>query len=223
MRWLLLLMALLLSTPACSKSKSGPSKETGTTGGPTPTPVSYECKSDAECTLSCTLPGDCCGKGCDCDAAYHVDEIQAIRKKNRELCEGKQLDCPQYSCAKPTYDLVAYCEAGDCKARKVPHAPPSPPQDRGFPRPDGSPDPLSCESAEDCIGDTIPNESGCCQEPTQVRAHTRAYRSYMQTWRKDHCSAAPPCPPPPNPAEPAECLFEMDCVESLCVNSCRPQ
>jgi hypothetical protein len=91
--------------------------------------------------------------------------------------------------------------------------------ENGFFVAEGAPAPQSCTSADDCNGDTVLDASGCCNEPTQIVPHSKAYAAWSNGWRQEHC-ADHQCPPPPNPAEPDECLFTVDCVDGHCVNRC---
>lgn len=91
----------------------------------------------------------------------------------------------------------------------------------GFFLVDGAPDPRACEAAADCIGDTVPDENGCCQDPARVVPHARSYRRFITDWRKNACADVT-CPPPPSPSLPPRCVFEVRCVEGQCVDSCPP-
>lgn len=90
----------------------------------------------------------------------------------------------------------------------------------GFFMADGSPEPQACTAAADCLGDTIPDvRNPCCQDPTTLRPHARAYRKWVGEWRKDNCAEVK-CPPPPSPSLPPDCAFEVDCVDGTCVDAC---
>ncbi|HLT40298.1 MAG TPA: hypothetical protein VK034_28660 [Enhygromyxa sp.] len=90
----------------------------------------------------------------------------------------------------------------------------------GFFMAEGAPDPRACQAASDCRGDTIPDlQDPCCQDPRSLEPHAQAYATWVQTWRRDHCSDVT-CPPPPPPAQPPKCAFELDCVDGTCVDGC---
>ncbi len=89
----------------------------------------------------------------------------------------------------------------------------------GFYRTVSSPDPLACETASDCVGDTVADASGCCNDPYSIRAHSKAYRQWVSELRKRACVDVT-CPPPPLPSRPLECNFELRCVDKKCMNSC---
>ena len=85
---------------------------------------------------------------------------------------------------------------------------------------EGAPPPRACESASDCLGDTVPDPSNpCCNGPYSLDAYSRDYRSWVATWRSAHCDDVQ-CPPPPPPSPPPDCAFELQCVEGVCANGC---
>jgi len=89
----------------------------------------------------------------------------------------------------------------------------------GFFVADGAPDPRKCITDSDCVGDTVADRTGCCQAPTQVIPHSRAYAAWVHKWRAGACADIT-CPPPPAPARPDDCLFDVKCVEQVCENEC---
>ncbi len=89
----------------------------------------------------------------------------------------------------------------------------------GFFVTDDAPDPRKCATDSDCVGDTVADRTGCCQAPTQVIPHSRAYAAWVHKWRAGACIDIT-CPPPPAPAQPDECLFAVKCVEQVCENEC---
>ncbi|MBA3453955.1 MAG: hypothetical protein H0T42_12745 [Deltaproteobacteria bacterium] len=105
---------------------------------------------------------------------------------------------------------------------QTPRPTPPPTQVDGIYTVVGAPDPRACAVDADCIGDTIPAQDLCCQDPHSVVPHARAWRTWMTDWRTRSCAAAHTCPPPPNPARPAECGFAVSCKDSRCVNACPP-
>jgi hypothetical protein len=101
--------------------------------------------------------------------------------------------------------------------------PPEPkfPSVDGFFMAEGAPPPRGCTSASDCLGDTIPDvDNPCCQNPYSLEPYAHAYRTWIYSWREDHCASVT-CPPPPNPSEPPACAFEVDCVKGQCVDACK--
>jgi hypothetical protein len=105
----------------------------------------------------------------------------------------------------------------------IPDPPPSEPKlpVDGFFMADNAPPPRGCTSASDCLGDTIPDvDNPCCQDPYSLEPYAHAYRNWIYTWRKDHCTGVT-CPPPPSPSEPPPCAFEVDCVQGQCVDACK--
>ena len=104
---------------------------------------------------------------------------------------------------------------------QVRETPASLPAKDGFFMAQGAPDPRACQVAADCFGDTIPDvDNPCCQNPTTLEAYTRAYATWVRSWRADHCADVT-CPPPPPPAKPPDCAFEVECVEQRCVDTCQ--
>lgn len=90
----------------------------------------------------------------------------------------------------------------------------------GFFSAEGAPDPHACETAADCMGDTIPDaDNPCCNNPRSLRPYSRAYRQWIGEWRAAECEDVQ-CPPPPNPMMPPSCSFEMQCVEGTCADQC---
>lgn len=90
----------------------------------------------------------------------------------------------------------------------------------GFFMAKGAPDPRACTVADDCTGNTIPDlDNPCCQDPSTLEPYARAYWTWINEWRRDHCEAVT-CPPPPAPSMPPDCAFEPDCVDGVCVDTC---
>lgn len=91
--------------------------------------------------------------------------------------------------------------------------------EEGFFMAEGAPDPRACSADADCVGDTVPAASGCCQAHHPIRAHSRAYTSWVGTWRAAHCDGVT-CPPPPAPSQPDECSFTVRCEAGQCRDAC---
>lgn len=93
--------------------------------------------------------------------------------------------------------------------------------ENGFFVAEGAPDPRKCATDSDCVGDTVADHTGCCQAPTQVIPHSRAYAAWVHKWRAGAGACADvTCPPPPAPVRPSDCLFDVKCVEQVCKNQC---
>lgn len=92
----------------------------------------------------------------------------------------------------------------------------------GFFMVDDAPDPRACQAASDCVGDTIPDANGCCQDPRRVSSYSREYKRFIADWRKTACVNVT-CPPPPAPSLPPRCVFEPRCVDGQCADSCPPK
>lgn len=82
-----------------------------------------------------------------------------------------------------------------------------------------APPPLACVTDDDCLGDTVPAEDLCCQDPHKVAAHSSAWRTFIQAWRDRSCGDHA-CPPPPSPSQPPACAFEVRCQAGRCVDDC---
>jgi hypothetical protein len=82
-----------------------------------------------------------------------------------------------------------------------------------------APSPTACVTDADCIGDTVPAEDLCCQDPHTLTAHARAWREHIRLYRTRACSGHV-CPPPPAPAQPPSCAFEVRCEAGRCMESC---
>jgi hypothetical protein len=184
---------------------------------PTRTKKTYTCTADEDCTVSCELPGDCCGQGCDCDAVYHVEEYDELRQANQAACTGEE-SCDQYRCPRSEFEKSARCRDARCELVRTPVGSR---MENGFFMAEGAPDPLACTTPDECTGDTVSAEGGCCNDPYSLRAHSKSYAAWLYRWRTedDRCSVVE-CPPPPNPSEPPDCAFEMRCVKGACADTC---
>ena len=86
---------------------------------------------------------------------------------------------------------------------------------------DGAPAPRACTVDADCMGDTLPAEGGCCNDPLSLTAYAQAYRTWLAGWRAAHCDGVN-CPTPPSPSRPDDCYFEVHCsTAGTCENTCR--
>lgn len=146
-------MVVLLVLGGCDKAAppdASPREASATTGEPEPEPTaprSRACADDLDCVVNCDSPGDCCGPLCGCDEVVHKAEAEANRKARRLACDGKKLDCPVASCARPDSDVVPRCVESRCVAQTVPHY--------------YADEKYTCESDDDClVTTTLPND--CC-------------------------------------------------------------
>jgi len=91
----------------------------------------------------------------------------------------------------------------------------------GFFRAEGSPDPRSCASDDECTYGGAVGTDGCCWTYRDANATplTKAYSTWQNQWRAERC-ATHECPPPPVPTQPPDCLFEVTCVDDRCANAC---
>lgn len=196
---------------ACSKEKEGHVTKP-------PTEHLYTCTSDSECRVSCESPGDCCGQGCSCTNVYVEAEYQAFHAANEARCTSEHhKNCDQYKCAMPNHKTIAKCVNGACEGTKVPITS----MDEGYFRTPDSPDPLVCTKADDCIGNTLPTDDGCCNAPTTLGVYSKSYWAWINSWRAENCESVD-CPTPPSPSLPPDCAFVMQCLEGQCANSCTP-
>ena len=83
----------------------------------------------------------------------------------------------------------------------------------------GAPAPRACTLDSDCVANTVPAEGGCCNDPYSMRATSRAYASWVSSWRAAHCEGVS-CPPPPAPSRPDPCWNELSCVDGICQSAC---
>lgn len=205
---------LMLMLSGCGKDDGGTSETVVTKP---PVAQVYTCSTDQECRVTCESPGSCCGQGCECTHVYVEAEFQAFHAENTKRCAEKTEECDQYSCTEPTHKTIAMCVDGACKGKRIPITTVK----DGYFRAASSPEPLTCKIANDCIGDTLPTATGCCNAPTSLGVYNKSYKAWLTSWRTENCEDAT-CPPPPNPSQPPECAFEMQCLEGRCANRCAP-
>jgi len=197
--------------------------------GQTPTSVKkFTCRSDADCVVSCEQPNSCCGQLCQCSNVYHKQQLAKIKAANKVSCSRRTVNCPEADCAKPVTVPRAMCAAGGkCIAVKVPWGTK---MVDGFLILPGSPPPQACKTASDCVGDTVPLASGCCNNPRSLRAYSRPYKRFVHKWRTKPMTYLPglkaacaqvKCLPPPSPSQPPKCRFTMRCENNKCADSCR--
>jgi|GEM_PF-2594721 len=241
-------IALACACNGKSKSKHPPIKERTAAGNrvtiehppadagvakkrpPTPPPAQparFRCKTDADCVISCERPRSCCPQRCQCTIAYHKQQLARIHAENKRRCASASTRCPDGKCPASAVKVVAACSAGRCIAVDLPRGSKV---SNGFLMLPGSPPPQACSRASDCVGDTLPAANGCCQDPRRIVPHSRAYKRFIHHWRtsKQQSLAGPgavpckgvTCPIAPPPSRPKRCLFEMQCKNKRCANTC---
>jgi len=199
------ILSLFLATAGCGKGTSTTSK-----------PVDEACDEDRDCVVDCNEPHDCCGPLCQCDEARSRAAANAIGAENRRYCDGRKLDCPVASCPDTGYRVVARCRARRCVTEHELRAQ----QVDGLWTAAGAPAPRACDADGDCLGDTAPDEHDlCCNNPYGVVPQSRAWRTWMTSWRDRSCQGHT-CPPPPSPPPPRDCELAVTCVEHRCQDTC---
>ena len=88
---------------------------------------------------------------------------------------------------------------------------------------EGAPDPRACLEDKDCIGDTVPDETGCCVRSQQAFAQTWAWHTWIVDRRLAGGCTKVACPPVPPPTMPQLCALKVRCAERVCVDSCSEQ
>jgi hypothetical protein len=90
----------------------------------------------------------------------------------------------------------------------------------GYLRGPGSPDPLACTSAEDCVCAMLVDPGGCCQPVPWPFPQTKAYQTWLVAHvESDECRAVV-CPPGPLPSPPPQCTYEPRCKDGACATAC---
>ncbi len=174
--------------------------------------ATYTCKTHADCVASCLSPSECCEDHCFCGNVYHVDQLDALRKR----CKGALGACDNDAvCGSPSQEMMALCSAGTCTGVL---APIGVRMENGYFVTGATPSPTECTADADCLANTVPDETGCCQNH-MLKPHTVAYRDWVNAWRQEACKDVT-CPPPPAPAQPADCELAVKCVDGACANSC---
>src|SRR5262245_4191483 len=84
---------------------------------------------------------------------------------------------------------------------------------------EGAPDPLACRADNDCIGDTVVAENGCCTVSSDIRPQTWAWHTWTSERRIGDGCAHVRCAAPPKPSPPERCLLEGRCVKGRCENT----
>ena len=90
----------------------------------------------------------------------------------------------------------------------------------GYYTAEGAPDPVACESDDQCVASGVLREDGCCwtYRDANLVPQSAAYREWTNE-RRSECDVEA-CGPPPVPTQPADCLFEVSCQQGRCENAC---
>jgi hypothetical protein len=88
---------------------------------------------------------------------------------------------------------------------------------------EGAPDPRACAADKDCIGDSVPDDTGCCVRSQEAFAQTWAWHTWIVDRRLTGSCAKVSCPPVPPPAMPEMCRLKVRCQSRVCVDSCSEQ
>lgn len=88
---------------------------------------------------------------------------------------------------------------------------------------EGAPHPRACLEDKDCIGDTVPDETGCCVRSQLAFAQTWAWHVWLVDRRLAGGCTKVTCPPVPPPTMPRMCALKVRCAERVCVDSCSEQ
>jgi hypothetical protein len=86
---------------------------------------------------------------------------------------------------------------------------------------EGAPDPLACRADKDCIGDTVPDDTGCCVRSSDAVPQTWVWHTWMTERRLSGKCDEVKCPPIPVGKIPEQCKLEVKCVSSRCANTCK--
>lgn len=179
---------------------------------PVPIPVSVPeawqaCEASEDCVL---VPKDCCSCEPSEFAAVNISHEAGARELLARDCTG--MHCRQVCQAVDPFCIAGKCIPGE---RGNPPKPPS-----LFFVTDDAPAPQACTVDDDCTGNTVLDDSGCCNDPYSVIPHSKAYAAWMRTHRASAACTDVTCPEPPNPTMPNECYFEVWCDAGECANRC---
>ena len=83
----------------------------------------------------------------------------------------------------------------------------------------GAPHPVRCQADRDCIGDALPNATGCCVTDSTPRPQSRAYRTWLMQRRSTEACRQRRCPVI-SPSPPRDCEIRVRCVQNECRNAC---
>lgn len=85
---------------------------------------------------------------------------------------------------------------------------------------EGAPDPLACRDDRDCIGDTVPDDTGCCVRNPDPRPQTWAWHTWMTERRLSGKCDEVKCPPSPHARMPEICKLQVKCIGGRCASTC---
>jgi hypothetical protein len=85
---------------------------------------------------------------------------------------------------------------------------------------DGAPHPLTCAQDKDCIGDTVPDDTGCCIRSSDPFPQTFAWHAWVTRRRLSQACDEVKCPPLPVPSMPEVCRLKARCDSGQCRDSC---
>lgn len=85
---------------------------------------------------------------------------------------------------------------------------------------EGAPHPQTCSEDKDCIGDTVPDATGCCVRSQEAFAQTWAWHTWIIDRRLAGGCTKVTCPPVPPPTMPKMCRLQVRCVARVCVDGC---
>lgn len=85
---------------------------------------------------------------------------------------------------------------------------------------EGAPHPIACTEDKDCIGDTVPDETGCCVRSSDAYPQTFAWHAWSTRRRLSPACDEVKCPPLPVPSMPEVCRLNVECEGGTCKNTC---
>ena len=86
---------------------------------------------------------------------------------------------------------------------------------------EGAPDPIACREDKDCIGDTVPDDTGCCVRSSDPLPQTWVWHTWMTERRLSGSCGEVKCPPLPVAKMPDLCKLKVRCAADRCVNTCQ--
>jgi hypothetical protein len=86
---------------------------------------------------------------------------------------------------------------------------------------EGAPDPRVCARDTDCIGDSVPDQTGCCVRDLEPKPQTWAWHAWIAERRmSQQCDGVKCAPLPVGRRAPEICKLEARCASGRCVNGC---
>lgn len=83
----------------------------------------------------------------------------------------------------------------------------------------GAPDPLACQTDEDCTADVVTQADGCCMVNNPY-AQTKAWRDWLQQHRNQSCGGVT-CSDAMRMAPPPSCASDVHCAAGKCADTCK--